>query len=284
MMSAPRYTGRFAPSPSGPLHFGSLVAAVAGYLDAKKNQGKWLLRIEDIDPPREQLGAKDLILKALDVYGLHWDDDVVLQSSRLPAYRQALASLQKQGCVYYCICTRKALIRQNKVCTGECYQEKVPPKVHYTVRLQCPDAFYEFTDAISGKQTGLFSTLGNCILLRKDGLFAYQLAVVVDDIWQNITHVVRGVDLLTSTPWQLHLFEILGKRAPSYSHTPLVIGANGQKLSKQHHAQPIPIEKPSPILFKALQFLQLRPPKKLETSHVKELILWGIQHWQLPKA
>ena len=282
-MHSSEYIGRFAPSPSGPLHFGSLVTALASYLDAKKNQGQWLVRIEDIDPPREQKGARDLILKALDVYGLHWDGSVVLQSQRLNEYKNALQELLNDGHAYFCICTRKALIRSGQVCTGQCYDSVKPPSIPYTLRLKCPQIVDHFVDSIYGKQQYDFSQKGNCILLRKDGFTAYQLAVVIDDIWQNITHVVRGEDLLGSTPWQLHLLKLFKQVSPPiYTHIPLVLGDNGKKLSKQHFSPAIPLEKPGPTLFQALQFLQLNPPSLLSKASVTEILEWGQVHWEHP--
>lgn len=276
------YIGRFAPSPSGPLHFGSLVAAVASYLDAKKNKGLWLVRIEDIDPPREQPGAREIILQALDAYGLHWDGSVILQSHRLGAYKIALQYLLNNDHVYFCICTRKALIARGQSCTGECYTKKTPPSQPHTLRLRYHPGYQTFTDTVYGKQSCDMVEKGNCILFRKDGLFAYQLAVVVDDIWQQITHVVRGADLLDSTPWQLCLLQAFKHSAPVYTHVPLVLGDDGKKLSKQHFTPAIPLNKPDETLFKALQFLQLGPDKALEGASVTELLEWGIQNWKLP--
>ncbi len=281
-MSVDSYIGRFAPSPSGPLHFGSLVAALASYLDAKKNNGKWLVRIENIDPPREQLGATDLIFKALDTYGLHWDENPIYQSHRLESYKNILDKLLTLNHVYYCTCTRKMLASSGKQCLGECYTGSKPPTIPYTLRLKCRNKTVAFTDEVYGAQQFNMVNQGNCVLLRKSGLFAYQLAVVVDDIWQNITHVVRGADLLDSTPWQLFLFDILKEKPPIYTHIPLVYDNRGYKLSKQHGATAISFGDSLSTLYKALLFLELNPEPSLKKSSVHDLIEWGIEHWKLP--
>jgi glutamyl-Q tRNA(Asp) synthetase len=228
------YRGRFAPSPTGPLHQGSLVAAVASYLDAKAHRGEWLVRMEDLDVPRCVPGAADEILRALEVYGLHWDGPVVYQSARLPAYQEALERLVADGAAYPCGCSRKEV---GDVYPGTCRAGLAPGRTARSWRLRASGEVDDF------------------ILKRADGIFAYQLAVVVDDGWQGITHVVRGADLLDSTPRQLYLQTLLGLPHPHYRHVPVVTNAHGEKLSKQTLAPALRFDQPGPALLEALRFL-----------------------------
>ncbi|MFK7828529.1 MAG: tRNA glutamyl-Q(34) synthetase GluQRS [Congregibacter sp.] len=227
MTDASRYRGRFAPSPSGPLHQGSLLAAVAGYLDAKAEGGKWLLRIEDIDPPREIAGAADRILHSLEAHALHWDETPVYQSERTEAYLDALEALNQSGRLFRCCCTRSTLGP-----AGSCGRRCSPAasdscSLRFDVGVSAG-----FADRLLGQQPGL-KTGTDIVLKRKDGFFAYALAVVVDDAWQNITHVVRGRDLLHQTSAQRELMRQLGHPTPSYAHHPIICDAQGDKLSKQ---------------------------------------------------
>ena len=279
-MSKCLYTGRFAPSPSGSLHFGSLVTALASYLDARQQGGKWLVRIEDLDPPREKPGAVDRILKALDTYGLHWDDQVIMQSRCTDIYQEALEKLKKQNALCFCVCTRKNLKKNNGICTGQCYASSITPEVPYSLRLHCPDKRVGFTDRVYGKQSFSLRQKGNCVLVRKDKLHAYQLAVVIDDSRQGVTHVVRGADLLNTTPWQIHLLEILGQPVPSYAHIPLVLDDRGNKLSKEHRAGAIPLDNPAPVLLRALKTLGLKPAEITEKASVDNILQWAIVNWQ----
>ena len=276
------YIGRFAPSPTGPLHFGSLVTALASYLDAKQHHGQWLLRIEDLDPPREQAGARDHILKALDLYGLHYDGFLLLQSKRRNAYERAVQHLYQHNRLYACICSRKLLASQGKVCTGQCWTHKNRPSQPHALRLRCPSTTHTFNDGVYGCIHYDFSYLGNCVIQRRDGIFSYQLAVVVDDFFQGITHVIRGADLLSSTPWQHLLFQWLNGTIPRYTHIPLVRNHSGDKLSKQYGATALPITNPEKTLWKALTFLKLTPPPSLVHDSIYTLLQWGIQHWQRP--
>ncbi|MGO0305535.1 tRNA glutamyl-Q(34) synthetase GluQRS [Endozoicomonas acroporae] len=280
-LSIPSYVGRFAPSPSGPLHFGSLVAALASYLDAQVHQGKWLVRMEDIDPPREQPKAADLILKALDVYGLHWDDSVLFQSDRSEAYDQALDTLLRTERLYPCTCTRKKLAGLNGVYPGYCRNHREIPNQPHSLRLLCHDDVMQFQDRIQGDQQFDLSALGDFILKRKDGLYAYQLAVCVDDHFQGVTHIVRGVDILDSTPRQLYLQSQLQYLHPVYAHVPVITRNPGNKLSKQNHAPAIPLDNPRPLMIKALTAFGLKPEPDLLMNSVEEILSWGIKNWTM---
>lgn len=238
------YIGRFAPSPSGPLHMGSLVAAMASYLDAKVHQGTWLLRIEDLDYDRNVAGADMAILASLQRCGMHWDGEATWQSRRLPLYETALQQLKDDGLVYACGCSRKEIADsnlragapKNGVCVypGTCRHGLAPGKEARALRLRVPQTTYSFIDSWQGRQEQDISTeVGDFIVLRGDGFWAYQLAVVVDDGEQAITHVVRGADLLDSTPRQLYLQELLGLPHPQFMHVPVVNNELGEKLSKQ---------------------------------------------------
>ena len=277
------YIGRFAPSPSGPLHFGSLVAALASYLDARAHQGVWLVRMEDIDPPREPPGAADLILQALDAYGLHWDREVLFQSHRQAAYDDVLAALQQQQKLYPCTCTRKKLAGLNGVYPGYCRHvwQGATPAQPYGLRLLCQDTTIHFVDRIQGEQSYNLASLGDFLLKRKDGLYAYQLAVCVDDCFQGITHIVRGVDLLDSTPRQCYLQRQLAMAHPVYAHIPVITLGDGNKLSKQNHAPAIPLDNPRPTLVKALRALGLGPTSELQACAITDILDWGVKHWSM---
>ncbi|WP_330924466.1 tRNA glutamyl-Q(34) synthetase GluQRS [Candidatus Sororendozoicomonas aggregata] len=278
----PPYTGRFAPSPSGPLHFGSLVTALASYLDARAHQGQWLVRIEDIDPPREQPGSALLILKALENYGMIWDGEVLYQSLRTGAYQHELERLLKQGLLYPCTCTRKRLAGLAGVYPGYCRSKTSMPQGPYSLRLQCPDQPVVFEDRIQGRQEQQLSALGDFILRRKDNLYAYQLAVCVDDAFQKISHVVRGYDLMDSTSKQLYLQSVLGYRQPAYAHVPVITANNtGEKLSKQNHAAPLPLDEPRPLLIKAMNVIGVDLDISLNHCSVEEIIHWGVKHWRI---
>lgn len=283
-MTQPSYIGRFAPSPSGPLHFGSLVAALASYLDACANQGQWLVRMEDIDPPREQPGAADLILKTLEAYGLFWHDSVLFQSQRTDVYQAVLDELLGQKKLYPCTCTRKKLAGQNGVYPGYCREQTIIPQEAHSLRLKCDHEMIVFNDQIQGRQSFDLGKLGDFILKRKDGLFAYQLAVCVDDEFQGITHVVRGFDLIDSTPRQLFLQAVLNYRHPVYRHIPVITLSDGHKLSKQNHAPAIPLDEPRPLTIKAMQALGMSVPDDLSASSLADILAWGIQHWQLKQV
>jgi len=286
-----QYRGRFAPSPSGLLHFGSLIAALASFLDAKSftNQigehGKWLIRIEDIDPPRELQGASSAILKTLEAFGLHWDETVLYQSDQSQYYREILANLGQHQLSYYCQCTRGQIKAQGGIYQGHCQSVQHQEKNSAT-RLINQYGLNQFDDIFQG-DVFCDQPLANedFIIHRKDGLFAYQLAVVADDIAQSITHVVRGCDLLEPTARQLTLFQtfndsFLKCTTPQYGHVPLAVTSEGFKLSKQNKAPAIDNAKPQPALIAALAFLGQSPDVGLVDASVEEIIQWAIKHWQ----
>lgn len=230
------YCGRFAPTPSGPLHFGSLVAAVASYLDAQAHAGRWLVRIEDVDKPRAVAGAADTILTQLDQHGLHWDGEVWYQSERDSAYQDALDQLHAQGLTYYCTCTRKQIKARGAHYTGYC-RDRQRPADGSALRFRNDSPTSQFNDRLQGdvRLEPLFAR-EDFLLFRRDQLYTYQLAVVVDDHTQGVTDIVRGADLLTATSWQLALWRQLSNREPRFAHVPLALDPSGRKLSKQNHA------------------------------------------------
>lgn len=290
LVSFNTYRGRFAPSPSGLLHFGSLVAALASFLDAKSfvtsngNSGQWLVRLEDIDPPREQVGASAAILATLDAFGLHWDEPVLYQSQQSEAYLDTLNDLEQQKLSYYCQCTRAEIKALGGIYQGHC-RTLNQSKNNSATRLINQYGLYQFNDIFQGK-VECEKTLAeeDFIIHRKDGLFAYQLAVVVDDIYQNINHVIRGCDLLEPTARQLSLFTTLNSTIPSYGHIPLAITTNGYKLSKQNKAPAIDNNKPQPALIAALAFLGQKPCPSLVNEKVDDIIGWAINHWSRDKV
>ena len=285
-LSATTPTGRFAPSPTGPLHYGSLLAAVASYLNIRANNGTWLVRIEDLDPPREVAGAASDILHTLEHFGLHWDRDIVYQSRRLEAYNEILADLQKMGLVYPCSCSRKDIIaRGEHVYAGHCRNSHIAGRQHYAIRIKVPEQTLLWQDMIQGSQSArLFHDYGDFIIHRADGLHAYHLAVVVDDASQGITESIRGADLLPSTSAQMYLQQVLGIKPPQYGHIPVAVNANGEKLSKQTGAAPVSMRDPARTLFKTLQDLGQDPPQDLEASSASNILHWGEQNWALQKV
>ncbi|MBY5921547.1 tRNA glutamyl-Q(34) synthetase GluQRS [Ferrimonas balearica] len=249
------YIGRFAPSPSGPLHFGSLIAAVGSYLRARAQGGQWLVRIEDIDPPREVAGASDRILRTLEAHGLHWDGELMYQSHRSARYDEILEQLSQEALCYPCSCTRKRVQSLGGVYDGHCRLHG-PESDQVALRLHNSAAVSRFDDALLGPiVTDVYFAEEDFILKRRDGLYAYQLAVVVDDHDQGITEVVRGNDLLEATVRQLTLFSQLGWQAPTYLHLPLAVWTDGHKLSKQNHAPALDDSQPTANLLLALRFL-----------------------------
>jgi glutamyl-Q tRNA(Asp) synthetase len=281
-----QYRGRFAPSPTGALHFGSLVAAVGSYLEAKSRGGAWLVRMEDLDPPRMQAGAKDQILRALEACGMAWDGDIRYQSQRGAAYRAALARLEAQGLVYACGCSRREIADSSLapdgtlIYPGTCRNGIAPGKTLRATRLRVGDAVIEFEDAVQGKVHQVLATeVGDFVLFRADGLYAYQLAVVVDDAEQGITDVVRGADLLDSTPRQIYLQRRLGLPTPRYLHLPAAVNAAGEKLSKQTLAAPVNAHHPVPVLVEVMGFLGQAPPAQLRRATLDEFWRWALAHW-----
>lgn len=290
------YRGRFAPSPTGHLHFGSLVAAVGSYLDARSRGGRWQVRMEDVDRPRCQPGAADDILRSLAAFGFEWDGEVLYQSGRDDAYRQALHQLRDSGRAFPCACTRKELAdsqwtRQGsdgaQVYPGTCRAGLLPGKSPRSWRLRVDDQAIAFDDAVQGHiEQDLAREVGDFVLFRADGYFAYQLAVVVDDAFQEITQVVRGADLLDSTARQIFLQRLLGLPTPCYSHLPVAINAAGEKLSKQTLAAAPDQARPQIALWQCLNFLGQSPPVELQQATLSELWHWSFAQWnqdQVPR-
>ncbi|HQW19184.1 MAG TPA: tRNA glutamyl-Q(34) synthetase GluQRS [Rhodocyclaceae bacterium] len=288
------YCGRFAPSPTGPLHFGSLLAAVGSYLDARSCGGVWRVRMEDVDRPRCNDEAADAILRMLEVYGFEWDGEVMYQSRRDAAYRAAFDRLCVTGRVFPCACTRRELADSQTsllagdgalVYPGTCRNGLPPGRAPRTWRLRVDDAQISFDDRIQGHiEQNLASEAGDFVLLRADELFAYQLAVVVDDAEQGITHVVRGADLLDSTPRQILLQQLLGMPTPLYAHLPVIVDMHGEKLSKQTLAAPLMIEQAQSALLVALALLGQAPLPQLCDASLGDLWQWAQQHWDLAKV
>ena len=287
MSSNAPYRGRFAPSPTGPLHFGSLVAAVASYLQAHAQSGSWLVRIEDLDPPREPPGSTELILRALDVHGFEYSEPVY-QSARLEHYQTVLDQLINDGLAYPCSCSRKHLQataprgRTGIIYPGTCRNGLPTHSGPATaIRMRTNDRRTSYLDILQGQPSAhLESDIGDFLLRRGDGLFSYHLAVVVDDHDQQITEVVRGTDLMDSSFPQIALIRALNFVPPDYMHIPVALNAQGQKLSKQSHAPPLDLEKPEENIFKSLIFLQQNPPEDLKSARLNQLWDWAQKHWR----
>lgn len=285
------YIGRFAPSPTGQLHFGSLVAALASYLDAKSHQGKWLIRMEDIDPPREEAGAADSILRTLEAHHLHWDDEVLYQSRRQEAYREALTILHAH--TYRCGCNRQRITSLNGAYDSHCRHQPPSPNESAAVRLCIDDLPSElryqaehFNDCYVGPQYFPLASHGDFIIYRKDHFFAYQLATAVDDRFQKITHVIRGHDLIDSSSRQRYIQLLINHTEgqhhtlADYGHTPLAMNTDGSKLSKQNKAKPIRDELAVDNLNRALCFLNHSPPKEIiDTRDCAMLLSWAVGAW-----
>ncbi|MFT5116817.1 MAG: glutamyl-Q tRNA(Asp) synthetase [Kiritimatiellia bacterium] len=288
------YIGRFAPSPSGPLHFGSLVTALASYLDAKHYGGQWLVRMEDIDPPREKAGADHIILASLLAHGLAWDGSVMYQSTRLAAYAEILSTLGTN--TYPCQCTRQRLLNLKGVYDNHCSRHLITDSNNRgstRVKIDALDheqlfAAEHYADLFQGEQIqSLAQDTGDFILRRKDGLFAYQLAVVIDDIEQGVNHIIRGSDLLSSSPRQRYLTLLLQQELgikstlPIYGHLPIATNQMKQKLSKQTKAKAIDNRHAFVNLSRALAFLQqIVPAEIIADQDISTLMNWAIQHWQ----
>ena len=281
MSTNKHYIGRFAPSPSGPLHFGSLVAALGSYLQARAQQGTWLVRMEDLDPPREMPGAADDILHTLEAYGLEWDGGIMYQSQRHDAYQDQINAWLENHQAYYCQCTRKQIKQAGGFYPGHC-RDKQLEAAGNAIRLKVDSPVLAFDDLLHGR-ISIPAPLAeeDFIIRRRDGLFAYNLAVVLDDIEQGITEVVRGADLIEPTGRQIGLYRLLGHPEVSYLHLPLAVTENGNKLSKQNHAPAIDKANPRPALVEAMRFLGLQPPADLASSTTHEILRWGIAHWQI---
>ena len=283
-----RYRGRFAPSPTGPLHFGSLIAATGSYLDARHQQGEWLLRIEDLDPPREIAGASEDIIRTLEQLGMTWDGPISYQSQRSHLYDDALDRLWQQGFLYDCGCSRRdiadsaILTEAGPVYPGTCRNGLAPGRNPRSVRVRVDPVKIGFRDRL---QTPLLqqlaSEVGDFIVRRADKLFSYQLAVAVDDGAQQINHVVRGADLLDSTPRQMYLQRLLGLPTPAYLHLPVAMKTDQAKLSKQTFAQPLTVDDRHSAVIDALRFLRQELPDSPHDASRDELWQWAIDHWDI---
>ena len=283
------YRGRFAPSPTGPLHFGSLVAALGSCLEARSRGGRWLVRMEDLDLPRAS--AAELILRTLEAFAFEWDGALMRQSERYQAYERALGRLEAHGALFACACTRKELsdsalvLEGERVYPGTCRTGLPPGRAARALRVRVPDAAIAFEDAIQGFTSQMLERdVGDFVVRRADGLFAYQLAVVVDDAEQSITDVVRGADLLASTPRQIHLQRLLGLPTPRYAHLPAAVNALGEKLSKQTLARPLDPRRAAAAIAAALAFLGQAPPPGLGRAALREVWDWSLAHWDLGKV
>jgi glutamyl-Q tRNA(Asp) synthetase len=278
------YIGRFAPSPSGDLHFGSLVTAVASYLQAKAQNGYWLVRIEDIDRRREVKGSAARILATLERYGLQWDNQVLYQSQCIPRYRAILTQLIADGHAYYCDCHRQRIQQQNGIYDNHCRHRQLTPQTSaypLAIRLRQSYPIYRFFDQLHGWQKVEQKLASeDFTLFRRDGCYAYHLVVVLDDHFQGITEVVRGADLLTPTCRQLSLYQQLNWTAPNYLHLPLVLNNDGRKLSKQNHAQSIADAPVIKTLAAVLHFLNQPLPSDWQDYHKEQLLSWAQAHWQ----
>ncbi len=279
------YVGRFAPSPTGPLHFGSLVAAVASYLQAQSHDGLWLLRIEDIDPPREQSGATTEIIDALERYGFEWDGDIIYQSSNTDAHEAALAVLIECHMAYPCRCSRRDLDSAARGALGTIYPGTCRngcESGETAIRVRTDDSKITFEDILQGQVVQqLERESGDFVIRRRDGLIAYHLGVVVDDEIQGVTEVVRGIDLLDSTPRHIWLQKLLEYRTPSYLHIPVITHDNGDKLSKLTGAPGISLHNVEHTLTDALVALQQDPPPQLARASLADVWSWAIENWQV---
>lgn len=281
MLDSP-YIGRFAPSPSGPLHFGSLIAALGSYFQAKANHGQWLVRIEDLDPPREVAGASALILSALEAYHLYWDGEVVYQSQRHDLYQAQIDHWLATKQAYYCECSRKQIKLNGGFYSGACRDKGLTSPADCAIRLRMEHPVEHFFDQRHAEIT-IPKALAkeDFIIKRRDGLYAYNLAVVLDDIDQGVTQVVRGADLIEPTGRQISLYRTLAKKPVSYLHLPLAMDGNGNKLSKQNHATAIDLQQPKMTLLNAMTFLGFEISQDMYAANMDEIIRWGCQNWQL---
>ncbi len=279
--------GRFAPSPTGPLHFGSLVAALGSYLDARQQQGLWKLRIDDIDETRTVDGAADHIMCTLEQMGFQWDQTPIYQSSQIDLYQDALATLTNQQLAYLCSCTRSGIAAiaqtgpEGHIYPGTCRNGPIEPQMAKTLRLRTSSETISFVDRILGpQQQNIEKDIGDFVIRRSDGFMAYQLAVVVDDQIQGINQVVRGADLLGSTPRQIYLQQLLKLQTPEYAHLPLVKDSQGKKLSKRDQAHPIDTQQPLIALTAAWRFLQPRSACP-EFDSIDNFWSWAILNWNI---
>ena len=274
-----RYAGRFAPSPSGDLHLGSLYTAAASYLDARTRGGQWRVRMEDVDVPRVVPGSSDAILRTLQEFGFEWDGEVVYQSRRTDHYEAALEMLRSRGLLFECSCSRTQLADEDRY-PGHCRDAPRVPDTPTALRLRVEPGHIQFTDRIQGTfRQDVAAASGDLVLRRRDGLFAYLLAVVVDDDAQGITHVVRGADLLDTTPRQIHLQRALGMASPSYAHVPVLVEADGSKLAKSARSMRADAAAVLPQLLRVFTLLQLSPPPELRDGSRDDAWRWALGRW-----
>ena len=277
------YIGRFAPSPTGDLHLGSLLAAVGSFLDARHHHGRWLVRIEDLDTPRVVPGSADRILRTLEGFGLHWDGDVIYQSQRIPVYVAALNQLESAGYTFQCSCSRRELVgNEDDGYPGTCRNGPTRSGIPTSTRFRvADDPVVLFDDRVQGNCRFSTPELGDIVIKRKDGIIAYQLAVTVDDAAQHVSHVVRGADLLPSTAWQIALQKALSLPSPSYAHLPLVVEQTQEKLGKSRHSVPVEAALASGYLTTVLHMLNHPPPPEFEHDTPARLLAWAARNWNL---
>jgi glutamyl-Q tRNA(Asp) synthetase len=278
------YVGRFAPSPTGDLHLGSLYTAAASYLDARANRGRWLLRMEDLDRPREVAGAASRILRTLEAFGFEWDEEIVRQANRVSHYAAAIDRLRVQALTFECSCSRTALAEEDRY-PGHCRERPQSPGVPTATRLRVDPGTIQFADRIQGAyRQDVGQAVGDVILRRRDQLIAYLLAVVVDDAAQGVTHVVRGADLLDNTPRQIYLQRKLDLPTPLYAHVPVLVEADGSKLAKSARAVPLDPRVALPQLTAAFALLGLEPPPSLAASTLRAAWDWAMARWDIQRV
>lgn len=278
------YTGRFAPTPSGPLHYGSLIAALASCLDARHNRGRWLLRIDDIDTPRVRTGSVDNILRTLEAFGLHWDGAVLFQSERREAYAAAIESLMERELLYRCDCPRR-LVKGGPY-PGTCRNRRLSANTpRYALRVLTHEEPIRVPDRIQGAYSrNLQHESGDFVVRRSDGITAYHLAAAVDDDYQGVTHVVRGADLLSSTPSQVYLQRLLNLKTPVYAHFPVAVDDQGRKIAKRNQARAAYGDKSTgAVLYAALDFLGQSPPGEIAGADTNKILEWGIKNWNISR-
>lgn len=273
------YVGRFAPTTSGPLHLGSLVAALASYLDSRAHHGTWLLRLDDIDEPRVSVSAENIALTTLKTHGMHWDGVISRQTDHIHKYEEAVAQLQASQQTFYCTCSR-SMLRGKSTYPGYCRLKSEQPEEPASIRVRAPQSTLSFTDRIQGRIAGKLSDVGgDFVIMRKERIASYPLAVVVDDDATGITHVVRGSDLLENTFAQLYLIQQLGLAEPRYAHIPILNQRDEIKLSKRDNARMIDNSTPTLNLISSLHMLGMEPPAKL--TKPQALLEWGVAHWDI---
>ena len=274
------YRGRFAPTPSGPLHFGSIITALGSYLDAKSKKGTWLVRIDDIDQSRNKLGADKIILEQLEQLGLIWDEPIVYQSQRIDLYEIAFKKLEKLKCIFSCDCSRKEI--KGIIYPGTCRDKIHTLNSNQSIRIKTNNIPISIFDRLQGYYSqSIDSEIGDFIIKRADGYFAYHLVAAVDDGEQNITHIVRGFDLLDSTPRQIFLQKKLKYITPTYLHLPIVIDNKGKKISKADKITKSVVSNPRRSLVNALKFLGQSPPTGIIDSDTKTILDWAIDNWSI---